>query len=130
VLKRRRANVLKSLALITGCTLFLAVTTQAEGMVWATVVAVVVLLGYVCLLGQMRQRDLQRELRASQVIEPERRPRQVREPAPVEREPARELRRRSTSRRHDWHTGPVRRQSTTRQTAARRRPVDRWSAAV
>src|SRR5262245_46815957 len=28
VLKRRRANVLKCLALITGCTLFLAVTTQ------------------------------------------------------------------------------------------------------
>ncbi len=119
--------MLKYLALTTGCLLFLAVATQAPGMVWASVVALVALLGYVCLLGQMRQRDLQRELRASHAVavEPERRPRPVREAPPIEREPARDVRRRPQTRRHDWHTGPVRRQSTTR-----RRSVDRWSAAV
>ena len=125
--KRRRANVLFVLALTAVCTLFLAATTQAQAMVWVAVVAVVCLLGYVCLLGQLRQRDLQRELRVSHVAaEPERRPRPVREAPPMERELASEPRRRTTQqRRHDWHTGPVRRQST-----ARRRPVDRWSAAV
>jgi hypothetical protein len=126
-LKRRRANVLKVLALTTGGTLFLAVATQAEAMVWVTVVLVAALLGYVCLLGQLRQRDLQRELRVSHVAgAPERRSRPVREAPPVEQEAGRELRRRTTQqRRHDWHTGPVRRQST-----ARRRSVDRWSHAV
>ncbi len=127
VLKRRRANVLKLLVLTTGCTLFLAATTQTPAMVWLSVVAIVALLGYVCLLGQLRQRDLQRELRTSHAVavEPARRPRPVRDAAPVEQEPARDVRRRPPTRRHDWHTGPVRRQSTTR-----RRPVDRYSAAV
>jgi hypothetical protein len=127
-LKRRRANVLKYLALTTGCTLFLAATTQAEAMVWVAVVLVVALLGYVCLLGQLRQRDLQRELRASYVTaEPERERLPVREAPAMQPEAPREHRRRTTQqRRHDWHTGPVRRQST----AARRRPVDRWSHAV
>ena len=60
--KRRRANVLFVLALTAGCTLFLAATTQAQAMVWVAVVTIVALLGYVCLLGQLRQRDLQREL--------------------------------------------------------------------
>ena len=86
-MKRRRANVLFVLALTTVCTLFLAATTQAQAMVWVAVVAVVCLLGYVCLLGQLRQRDLQRELRVSHVAaEPERRPRPVREAPPIERE--------------------------------------------
>ena len=125
-MKRRRANVLYVLALTTGCPLFLAAATQAPAMVWASVVALVALLGYVCLLGQMRQRDLQRELRASHAVavEPERRPRPVREAPPITGD-GEHVRRRPQTRRHDWHTGPVRRQSTTR-----RRSVDRWSAAV
>jgi hypothetical protein len=127
-LKRRRANVLFVLALTVACTIFLAATTQTQAMVWVAVLAVVALFGYVCMLGQLRQRDLQRELRSRQVVEPApaRRPRPARDLAPVEREAPRELRRRPTQqRRHDWHTGPVR-----RQTAARRRPVDRYSHAV
>jgi hypothetical protein len=130
--KRRRANVLFVLALTTACTLFLAVTTQTQAMVWVAVISVVALLGYVCLLGQLRQRDLQRELRASYMAaEAPRRPRPVREAAPVEPEDLR--RRTTTARRRDWHTGPVRRQPA-RQSAARQssrqRSVDRWSAAV
>jgi hypothetical protein len=121
--KRRRANVLFVLALTTACALFLAATTQASAMVWVAVVAVVCLLGYVCLLGQLRQRDLQRELRAGHVAAiPERPARPVREAQPVERE---HRRRTTQQRRHDWHTGPVRRQTT-----AARRSVDRWSHAV
>ena len=124
-LKRRRANVLFVLALTAGCTLFLAATTQAQAMVWVAVVTIVALLGYVCLLGQLRQRDLQRELRAGQPAANDRRPRATREPAPVERAPQRDARRTAGPRRRDWHTGPVRRQST-----ARRRAADSWSAAV
>jgi hypothetical protein len=123
-LKRRRANVLFVLALTVCCTLFLAATTQAQAMVWVAVVSIVALLGYVCLLGQLRQRDLQRELRANHPVAPEPRPPALYEAAPVERASHRDVRRAAPPRRRDWHTGPVRRQST-----ARRRRAD-WSPAV
>src|SRR5262245_33071928 len=102
-LKRRRANVLFVLALTVACTIFLAATTQTQAMVWVAVLAVVALFGYVCMLGQLRQRDLQRELRSRQFVEAERRPRPPRDAA-VEREAPRELRRRSAQapRRRDW----------------------------
>jgi len=126
-LKQRRANVLFFLVLTTACALFLAATTQLTAMIWVAGVAIVCLLGYLWRLGQLRQRDLQHDLRASHVVAaPERPPRPVREAPSVEQEALREHRRRPTpQRRHDWHTGPVHRQST-----ARRRPVDRWSHAV
>ncbi len=141
--KRRRANVLFVLALTVGCTLFLAATTGTQAMVWLAVLSIVALLGYVCLLGQMRQRDLQRELRQHHDVDDVRdlreapapapvasRPRQrttrAVEPAPAPARVARDPRRQAELRRRERHTGPVRRQS-----AAPRRPTaDHWSHAV
>jgi hypothetical protein len=119
-LKRRRANVLFVLALTAGCTLFLAATTQAQAMVWVAVVTIVALLGYVCLLGQLRQRDLERELREAHAVEVP-----IAREEPVQPTYQREPRRQRDGRRRDWHTGPVRRQTTTRRPSA-----DRWSHAV
>jgi hypothetical protein len=55
--KRRRANVLFVLVLATGCSLFLAATTEATAAVYGFVLAFLALAGYVYLLGQQRQRD-------------------------------------------------------------------------
>jgi hypothetical protein len=119
-LKRRRANVLFVLALTAGCTIFLAATTQTQAMVWLSVLAIVALLGYVCLLGQLRQRDLERELREVHAAEVP-----IAREEPVQPTYQREPRRQRDGRRRDWHTGPVRRQTTTRRPSA-----DRWSHAV
>jgi hypothetical protein len=116
-LKRRRANVLFVLVLTVGCALFLAATTQSKAMVWVTGIAIVCLLGYVCLLGQMRHRDVRREVRVAHDVAPSGARRQT-----VRGEPAAQLR---EARRHDRHTGQVRRQTT-----ARRASADRWSHAV
>jgi hypothetical protein len=56
-MKRRRANVLFVLVLVAGCSLFLAATTKAQGMLYAFVLVFMALCGYVYLLGQMRQRE-------------------------------------------------------------------------
>ncbi len=56
-LKRRRANVLFVLALIAGCSLFLAATTKAPAMFWVFGAAFVALCTYVYVLGQLRQRE-------------------------------------------------------------------------
>jgi hypothetical protein len=106
-LRRRRANVLFVLGLIAACALFLAATTGAQAVLVVAVVALAALLGYVYVLGLQRQRELERELRASE-----------RQPAP--REPRRQAERRHTPR----DTGPVRRQP------APRRPTGHWSHAV
>lgn len=55
--KRRRANVLFVLALVSGCALFLAATTKAQAMLWVFAVTFVALCGYVYVLGQLRQRE-------------------------------------------------------------------------
>jgi hypothetical protein len=106
-LKRRRANVLFVLALTAGCTVFLAATTKAPAMVWVSVSAIVALFGYVCLLGWLRQRDLERAAWAAAEARP---PQAVarQEPAPVR------------------HARPA----VQRQPLTRRPPVDRWSHAV
>ena len=57
--KRRRANVLFVLVLTAASTLFLAATTRSDPMIWTAVGASIALLGYVCLLGQLRQRELE-----------------------------------------------------------------------
>jgi hypothetical protein len=115
--KRRRANVLFVLALTVGCTLFLAATTRAQAMVWVAVISIVCFIGYVCLLGQLRQRDVQHERRDGRDVAPSSPRRQA-----VHRDPASRQR---EARRHDRHTGQVRRQTT-----ARRAAQDRWSHAV
>jgi hypothetical protein len=56
-MKRRRANTLFVLVLISGCSLFLAATTRAESMLYTFVLAFMGLCGYVYLLGQLRQRE-------------------------------------------------------------------------
>ena len=56
-MKRRRANVLFVLVLVSGCSLFLAATTKAQAMLYTFVLAFMALCGYVYLLGQMRQRE-------------------------------------------------------------------------
>ncbi len=55
--KRRRANVLFVLALIAGCSLFLAATTKAQALLWFSCAAFAVLCVYVYVLGQLRQRE-------------------------------------------------------------------------
>ena len=45
------------LVLATGCSLFLAATTEATAAVYVFVLAFLALAGYVYLLGQQRQRD-------------------------------------------------------------------------
>jgi hypothetical protein len=56
-MKRRRANTLFVLVLVSGCALFLAATTRAEAMLYTFVLAFMGLCGYVYLLGQLRQRE-------------------------------------------------------------------------
>jgi hypothetical protein len=109
-LKRRRANVLFVLALLSACSLFLAATTRASAMMWVFGASFVALAGYVWVLGQLRRRD-----------------QAVAVAAPVARrtpEPARQA------------PGPVSRQKTHRASVrrqpgpARQQATDRWSAAV
>jgi hypothetical protein len=113
-LKRRRANVLFVLALTAVSTLFLAATTKSQPMIWFSVGAIVALVGYVCLLGQLRQRELvpaAAERRAPRQDAPVRRPHAVEGPAPVRR------------------TAAPRQVRAVRQPAPRR-AADRWSHAV
>jgi hypothetical protein len=109
--KRRRANVLFVLALTAASTLFLAATTKSPPMVWTSVASLVALIGYVCLLGQLRQREV-----------PEPAPAPVQQRAPRRRAPE--------PRRHmaDRPATPARR-SAPRQVGAGR-SADRWSHAV
>ena len=108
--KRRRANVLFVLVLTATSSVFLAVTTSSPVMVWVAVVAFAALLGYVCLLGQLRQHEQVRDMAPA--------------PAPVARQgPRRPV---AEARRHAPRSAPARRQSV-----ARRQPApDRWSHAV
>jgi hypothetical protein len=117
-LRRRRANVLFVLALTSGCTIFLAATTQAPAMVWVSVLAIVVLFGYVCLLGRLRQRDLERAAWAAAEARPPDATREEPAPAPVRQA-------RPAERRYAVRTAPVQRRPLTRRPAA-----DRWSHAV
>lgn len=57
--KRRRANVLFSLVIVTASTLFLAATTKATAMLYLFALAFLALCGYVYLLAQIRQREQQ-----------------------------------------------------------------------
>jgi hypothetical protein len=118
-LKRRRANVLFVLGLTAACALFLAATTGAQAVLVVAVVALAALLGYVYVLGMQRQRELERELRATErAVDEASRPVARREPSP--REPKRPSERRHAPR----DTGPVLRQP------APRRPTGHWSHAV
>jgi hypothetical protein len=120
VVKRRRANVLFVLALLAASTLFLAAVTRSQPMIWTSVAALAGLIGYVCLLGQLRQRET--------------------EPAPVPVVRAAAPRTAAEPRRHmaDRPAAASRqvasRQVAPRQTAPRpsavRRSADRWSHAV
>ncbi len=55
VVRRRRANVLFALVMLTAATLFLAATTKSSGMVYAFAFAFVSLCGYCYKLAQLRQ---------------------------------------------------------------------------
>jgi hypothetical protein len=110
-LKRRRANVLFVLALTAASTLFLAATTRSQPMIWGALASIVALVGYVCLLGQLRQRELE------PVPAPALRPAPGRGP---------EARRRPIER----PATPVRRHVASRQVAVPRRSADHWSHAV
>ncbi len=91
------------LALVAGCSLFLAATTKAQALLWFSCAAFTVLCIYVYVLGQLRQRD------------------ELPVPSPVAREVQPEppvAHRRSEVHRH--HRPP----------APQRRRVDQWSAAV
>ncbi|MET0146261.1 MAG: hypothetical protein ABW328_15990 [Ilumatobacteraceae bacterium] len=101
--KRRRANVLFVLALVGGCSLFLAATTRATAMLYVFGVSFAALCGYVYVLGQQRQRE---QFAAT--------PEPIREPAPRRRAPAQ---------------GPVRVTMPRRPTTSERQS-DRWSHAV
>lgn len=110
-LKRRRANVLFVLALTAVSALFLAATTKSQPMVWLAVGSIVALMGYVCLLGQLRQRELEAP------------------PAPVVRQATRRSAPPDARRHRADRPAPVpRRQAPVRQVS--RRPADRWSHAV
>lgn len=54
--RRRRANVLFSLVLLSGATLFVAATTKATVMLYLFAAAFLALCGYIYLLAQIRQR--------------------------------------------------------------------------
>ena len=56
-LKRRRANVLFVLAMVAGCSLFLAATTKAQALLWFSCAAFAALCVYVYVLGQMRRQE-------------------------------------------------------------------------
>ncbi len=107
VLRRRRANVLFVLTLTAGSTLFLAATTKAQSLLVVSVVAFSALLGYVYVLGQHRQRELESA------------------PLPADREPPRQI----DYRRAEPRQAPVRRPPARRQPVVARAP-DRWSHAV
>jgi hypothetical protein len=106
VVKRRRANVLFVLTLTAACSIFLAVTTKTQAMVWVAVIALAALLGYVCLLGQLRQREVAAARR------------------PVRRAPRPEV---GEYRRHAPRSAAP---SAHRRPSAARRAEDRWSHAV
>lgn len=113
--KRRRANVLFVLALLAASTLFLAAVTRSQPMIWAAVAALCVLLGYVCMLGQLRQREAAPapEVRGARRTAPEPRRHLAERPAPARQAASRQV--------------------TTRQApraSAVRRSTDRWSHAV
>lgn len=55
--KRRRANVLFVLCLITACTLFLAIVTRSTPLLYGFCAVFVALAGYIYLLGQSRVRE-------------------------------------------------------------------------
>ena len=55
--RRRRANVLFSLVMVSGSTLFLAATTKSTVMLYLFAIAFLALCGYVYLLAQIRQRN-------------------------------------------------------------------------
>ena len=110
-LKRRRANVLFVLALTAVSGLFLAATTRSQPMIWLAVAAIVALMGYVCLLGQLRQREFEAP------------------PAPVVRQAPRRSAPPAARRHQAERPGSApRRQAPVRQIS--RRPADRWSHAV
>jgi hypothetical protein len=111
--KRRRANVLFVLALVSACSLFLAATTKAPVMLYLFGASFLALAGYVWVLGQLRRR----EQAPAPVLVPEAR-RPSRAPEPVRQAP-RPVARQKT------HQASIR-----RDTPARRQAADRWSAAV
>ena len=102
--KRRRANVLFVLALVAGCSLFLAATTKSEAMLYVFGLAFVALCGYVYVLGQLRSRE------------------QFAEPAPPPM--LHTAHRQSEVRRYRTRSAPARRPAVVR------RPADGWSHAV
>jgi hypothetical protein len=104
--RRRRANVLFVLVLTAASAVFLAATTRSQPMVWLAVGSIVALIGYVCLLGQLRQRE-------SEPV-----------PAPAPRRVP-DARRRPA----DPPVAPSRRRVSSRQ-AAPPRSAERWSHAV
>lgn len=55
--RRRRTNVLFSLVMLSGSTLFLAATTKATVMLYLFAIAFLALCGYMYLLAQIRQRN-------------------------------------------------------------------------
>jgi len=55
--RRRRANVLFALVMVSGSTLFLAATTKATVMLYLFAISFLALCGYVYLLAQIRQRN-------------------------------------------------------------------------
>lgn len=129
-MKRRRANVLFVLVLVTACSVFLAVTTKATPMAWVAGLAGLALCAYVFVLGQSRGREL------APLPHLERR----REPAPrrddvddVEMWGGHNARQRDHAASRPREPGVTRQREhgrPDRRGASRRRVADRFTAAV
>ena len=104
------------LVLSAASTLFLATTTKSDPMIWTAGAASVALLGYVCLLGQLRRA---RERPAAAPV--------------VRRAVHREVgddRRHLQGGRRSTGTGALASSGASPPSTAVRRPADRWSHAV
>ncbi len=94
-MKRRRANVLFVLVLVTGCSVFLAVTTKTSSMTWVAGIAGMSLCAYLVVLAQARGRAAAAARPAERRRQPVARREHARdlderrEPARRERQPAR-----------------------------------------
>ncbi len=155
--KRRRANVVFVLALIAGCSTFLALTTKAQSLVYLAGAAAMSIVAYAYVVGQAGRRaaprqparpaarqyrgqravdgDVRRErthrverVEAHEQPRPRQANRRVHQPARDHRDLPRQRGHRDDAR-SGWANEPVRNNGPRRQ-APMRRPVDRWSPAV
>lgn len=117
-MKRRRANVLFVLILVTACSVFLAGTTTATAMVWVAGAAAVSLCSYLFVLGQARNRESGPARSAARRADRRQSPRRGPQAGADDLEPARRSRREAQpSRAHRparEHSGDERRRQPQR----------------